>query len=220
MDPVTGVINESILPTDVGVNSTSVVDPGAIFPGNILTSWIFYYGWALLLRAAVTMLCFIIMIWVLNRLLLRLVPQLKSPQHRVLLKLSTKTIKSLLLVMGVLSTLNVLGVYTTSFLGGLGLTGFALTYASREVFTNTIAGFMIMIYQPVRIGCYISVGQTTGRVTDINLRYTEIQADNVRILVPNGNLITRDITIHEEMPEPSALADANEHPSVGMDHSD
>ncbi len=103
----------------------------------------------------------------------------------------------ILLVLGVISALGTLGINVTALVAGLGLTGFALGFALKDVISNLLAGVLILVYRPFEIGNRIRVSGCEGRVTAIDLRYTHLQHEDGLYLVPNGKLFTDSISVLE-----------------------
>ena len=54
---------------------------------------------------------------------------------------------------------------------------------------------MILLYRPFEVGDTIDVGGLTGRVTHVDLRYTELDAEKERVLVPNSKMLTDPIKV-------------------------
>jgi len=73
--------------------------------------------------------------------------------------------------------------------------GLVVGFAARSTLANFVAGVMIAINQPVRLGDRISVGDAEGTVEDIGLAYTRLRtADNRRVLIPNEELASSRVT--------------------------
>ena len=102
-----------------------------------------------------------------------------------------------ILVLGVLTSLGVVGVDVTALITGLGLTGFALGFAMKDIISNLLAGVFIILYSPFRVGDSIRVGSYEGKVLEINLRYTVLEGDGERVLVPNSTMFTNIISVKE-----------------------
>jgi len=98
-------------------------------------------------------------------------------------------------LLGVLTALGVLGVNITALVAGLGLTGFAVGFALRDIISNLLAGMLIILYSPFRVGDTIKVGAFEGRVVEVNLRYTVVEREGERILIPNSTMFTNIITV-------------------------
>jgi small-conductance mechanosensitive channel len=100
-----------------------------------------------------------------------------------------------LLILGFVTALGTLGVNITGIVAGLGLTGFALGFALRDSIANLLAGVLILLYRPFDVGDRIDVSGLSGRVITVNLRYTELDAGNECVLVPNSKMLTDPIKV-------------------------
>ena len=83
----------------------------------------------------------------------------------------------------------------TALVASLGLAGFGLSFALRDAISNVLAGVIILMYRPFRIGDHISTGGHEGTVVSIDLRYTTIDSDDNRYLIPNSNLLSRPVIL-------------------------
>jgi small-conductance mechanosensitive channel len=54
---------------------------------------------------------------------------------------------------------------------------------------------MILIYRPFEPGDRIECAGFIGRVTHVDLRYTELDAERERVLIPNSKLLTDPIRV-------------------------
>jgi small conductance mechanosensitive channel len=62
-------------------------------------------------------------------------------------------------------------------------------FAARQVLANAIAGLMIAITQPLRIGDLVTFEEQTGTVEDISLTYTWLRmGSGARLIIPNERL--------------------------------
>jgi small conductance mechanosensitive channel len=105
-----------------------------------------------------------------------------------------------IMIIGVITALGTIGIDITALVAGLGLTSFALGFALQDIIKNTLSGILILMYRPFRRGNYIRVGDKDGIVTDIDLRYTTLQREGIKILIPNANMFTEAITIINQPP--------------------
>lgn len=83
----------------------------------------------------------------------------------------------------------------TLLVAGLGLTGFALSFAIKDTISNILAGVLLLVYRPFSKTDYVAVKGVEGEVTAIDLRYTTLQHGGQTILLPNSPLFTNPITI-------------------------
>ncbi|EQB39094.1 hypothetical protein M947_08000 [Sulfurimonas hongkongensis] len=100
-----------------------------------------------------------------------------------------------LLVVVVLSSLNALGIDTTSFLAILGAASLAVGLALKDSLSNIGSAVLIIVFRPFKVGDFIDAGGASGTVEDINLFSTTISpADNRTITVPNSAITKSNIT--------------------------
>jgi small-conductance mechanosensitive channel len=72
--------------------------------------------------------------------------------------------------------------------------GLIVGFAARQTLANGIAGILLAITQPIRIGDLVEFEGETGVVEDVRLTYTYLRAeDNRRIIVPNERLASSTI---------------------------
>ena len=68
---------------------------------------------------------------------------------------------------------------------------FGLAFGLQEIFANFIAGIILLLERPIRIGDVISVDDVTGTVSKIRIRATTItDFDRKEYVVPNKEFIT------------------------------
>src|SRR5690348_224914 len=72
--------------------------------------------------------------------------------------------------------------------------GLVIGFASQRTIGNVVAGILIAISQPLRLGDEVEVQGTQGVVEEIGLTYTWIRTrDNDRLVVPNEKLASDTI---------------------------
>jgi small-conductance mechanosensitive channel len=72
--------------------------------------------------------------------------------------------------------------------------GLIVGFAARQTLANGIAGILLAITQPIRIGDLVLFEGQSGVVEDVRLTYTYLRAeDNRRIIVPNERLASSTI---------------------------
>ena len=66
-----------------------------------------------------------------------------------------------------------------------------LGFGLQEIFANFISGLILLFERPIRVGDVITIGDTTGTVTDIRIRTTTVTNwDRKELIIPNKDLIT------------------------------
>ena len=107
--------------------------------------------------------------------------------------------------------------YAQTALASSAVLGLALGFAARSTLANFVAGIMIAINQPVRLGDRVSVGADEGVVEDVGLTYTRIRtADNRRVLIPNEELANTRVT-NLTLVDPVSLAQVRLLVPLGSD---
>jgi small-conductance mechanosensitive channel len=116
-----------------------------------------------------------------------------SSSRRVVVQLLIKVGKISLILFGLATALGTLGVNVSAMVAGLGLTGFALGFALKDMLSNVVSGVMILLYQPFQVGDLIQTSGFEGRVIEIDLRYTIVQMPDRVIFIPNSSLVTNPV---------------------------
>jgi small-conductance mechanosensitive channel len=79
----------------------------------------------------------------------------------------------------------------------LGIGSVAIGFAFRDILQNFLAGILLLLTQPFRIGDQIIAGSHEGTVEDIQTRATFIKTyDGRRIVIPNATLFTEKVTVN------------------------
>ena len=95
----------------------------------------------------------------------------------------------------IISVVGILGIPMASVVAVLASCGLAVGLALQGALSNVAGGLMILIFKPFRIGDYIQASGAEGTVRDISIFYTTIITnDNKRITVPNGDLMSTNVT--------------------------
>jgi len=99
--------------------------------------------------------------------------------------------RALLIVGAVLLSLNLVGIDLTVLSVFGGALGVGLGLGMQRIASNYVSGFIILLERSLSIGDMISVSTFTGKVTQINTRYTVLQGlDGVETVLPNELLIS------------------------------
>jgi small-conductance mechanosensitive channel len=115
----------------------------------------------------------------------------ESPLKMTLGPLTSKIANVVIGLVAVIIILDHFGINIGSLLVSLGVGSLAVALAAQDTLANMIAGFVILVDRPFRVGDRIELpsGQI-GDVQQIGLRSTRIlNFDNNLIIVPNGELV-------------------------------
>jgi len=85
----------------------------------------------------------------------------------------------------------------TGILASSAVLGLVVGFAARQTLANAIAGILLAITQPIRIGDLVTFENETGEVEDVRLTYTYIRLDDGRrLVVPNERLAQSSVQNH------------------------
>ena len=116
-----------------------------------------------------------------------------ATRYRVL----RKTLVTVIVFVGVVSALLVIPpvrALAGGILASSAVLGLVIGFASQRTIGNVVAGILIAITQPLRLGDRVTVEDTEGIVEEIGLTYTWIRTrDNDRLVVPNERLASESI---------------------------
>lgn len=120
-----------------------------------------------------------------------------APQAETRYLVLRRAITAVILVVGFFSALLVIPE-VRAIAGGLlassAVIGLIVGFASQQVLGNFMAGLVIALTQPVRIGDFVTYANEEGTVEEIGLTYTFIRTlDRRRLVVPNSKLASDTI---------------------------
>jgi small-conductance mechanosensitive channel len=120
-----------------------------------------------------------------------------APEAVTRYRVVRRTVVSTIVFVGVLSALLVIPqvrAVAGSILASSAVLGLVLGFAAQRTIGNVVAGVLIALSQPLRLGDTVTVDETTGVVEEIGLTYTFIRAaDGVRLVIPNEKLASDTI---------------------------
>jgi small-conductance mechanosensitive channel len=153
-----------------------------------------------LIAAALTLLAALVLVAVVHRAMRGRVHKLPdalggaelSPVIDTRLRFLRRLITLSIVVIGLLLALSQFGGLSRLAAGLLAsgaLFAAIIGFAARQTLANLIAGVMLTITQPLRIGDRVTIEGETGTVEDVRLNYTVVRGgDSGRIFVPNERL--------------------------------
>jgi small conductance mechanosensitive channel len=128
-----------------------------------------------------------------RRLARRTLDPAAATRYRVL----RRTISTVIVAVGILSallTVPAVRAVAGGVLASTAILGLVLGLAAQKTLSNFVAGILIAIAQPLRLGDLVTVGDQTGRVEEIGLTYTFIRlSDGARLVIPNDKLASDTI---------------------------
>ena len=133
-----------------------------------------------------------VVLWHLSALVRRAIMRLASDKSDPGVYLLSRISSYAFWILGFIIGLNYLGFELSSFAFLGGAVGVGLGFGLQNVLNNFVSGIIILIERTLKVGDIVELQSgVTGKVTEINLRYTRITTgDLMDILVPNSEFIS------------------------------
>ena len=171
--PVEDVVEEEVLTG--AVTLAEGIQGGAIFLGGILVAIL------------------------VQRVLVRAIDRGDADRHIGLLV--GRFLSVVIVSMAGVYALGVLGVRIGPLLGALGVGGIAVAFAAQDILQNLIAGVLLQIRRPLRIGEQVGTGEYEGTVRDVNLRTVVLDTyDGLTVYMPNAEVLKNPIVNYTRTP--------------------
>jgi small-conductance mechanosensitive channel len=160
------------------------------------------------ISAAITMLVAVLIAWGVDRFIigraLSAAENTKdtgefSREARTRLRLIRRLVFLAIILIGValaLSQFASIKRFATGVLASTAVLGLVIGFAARTVIANFVAGVLLAIRQPIRVGDKIEIGEdVAGRVADVALTYTSVdRGDGSMLIVPNERIVNDVVT--------------------------
>jgi small-conductance mechanosensitive channel len=108
------------------------------------------------------------------------------------LRFIRRLIYATILLVGIavaLSQFTGLSKLATSVLASGALAAAIIGFAARQTLANVVAGIMLAITQPLRVGDWVTFEENYGVVEDVRLNYTVLRtSSDQRVIIPNERL--------------------------------
>ncbi|MBI3283941.1 MAG: mechanosensitive ion channel [Burkholderiales bacterium] len=121
---------------------------------------------------------------------LMLVPTMHSSLKVVL----SRAGRALLILLAILISLSIVGIDLTVLSVFGGALGVGLGFGLQKITSSYVSGFIILLDRSMSIGDMIAVDKFSGKVTQINTRYTVLQGtDGGESVIPNEMLVSSPV---------------------------
>jgi len=126
--------------------------------------------------------------WITIKILLRL-PLREGTRY-----VFKRSIEYILLIIGVIIAFNSINVDLRGLAVIFGLLSVGIGFGLQNITSNFISGLILLFEQPIKVGDRVTVGDTEGDVTEINIRSTTIRTlNNISYIVPNSEFISSKV---------------------------
>jgi small-conductance mechanosensitive channel len=123
-----------------------------------------------------------------------------SPAAQTRMRLIRRLVFALIVVIAAaiaIAQIPAVSSIATGLLASSAVLGLVVGFAARQTLANGIAGILLAITQPIRIGDLVTFEEETGHVEDVKLTYTYIRLDDGRrLIVPNERLAQSSVVNH------------------------
>jgi small-conductance mechanosensitive channel len=100
----------------------------------------------------------------------------------------------LVIIVGAVVAFQFIGIDLTGLAVIFGLLSVGIGFGLQNVTSNFVAGLILLLERPIKVGDRITVGNTEGDVAEINIRSTTIRSlNNIAIIVPNSEFVSSTV---------------------------
>lgn len=114
--------------------------------------------------------------------------------------LIARSVYLLTLLVGILVALSAVNVDVTTLVASLGVAGFALGFALKDILENFIAGILLLFARPFELEDQVTLGAFEGTVKDIQIRTTTLHTySGDMVVIPNSSVFTGPVINHTRL---------------------
>lgn len=106
----------------------------------------------------------------------------------------TKTLRILVIALGVMAILQEWGINVSAFVASLGLGGLAFALAAKDTVSNLFGSLVIFSDRPFQVGDWVETPDVDGTIEEIGIRSTKIR-NHAQALVSVPNAVMANTTI-------------------------
>lgn len=119
-------------------------------------------------------------------------------EHQEILILAGRVSYFGTLIVGITVALKIAGIDLTTILAAV---AFGIGFALQDLIMNFLSGVLILLNRQFTIGDFIKVGNTLGKVMEIQTRATILKAvDGTKVIVPNADIFRNQVVSYTTNP--------------------
>ena len=110
-----------------------------------------------------------------------------------------RLLRWVIMLLGLLIALSITfpSLTTRDLIQFLGIGTVAVGFAFRDVLQNFLAGIILLLTHPFRVGDEIAIGDVQGIVEEVETRATMVKTyDGTRVVIPNASILTRNVVVN------------------------
>ena len=103
----------------------------------------------------------------------------------------TRIIHYLVMIIGAVVAFQFIGIDLTGLAVIVGFLSVGIGFGLQNITSNFVAGVILLLERPIKVGDRIMVGNQEGDVVEINMRSTTIRTlNNIAVIVPNSEFVS------------------------------
>jgi MscS family membrane protein len=139
---------------------------------------------------------------VISEYLAKLTRRTESQLDDQLVPLVSKALKVTVVLVGAVTTLQMLGINVTGLVAGLGIGGLAIALGLQDTMANFFGSVFILIDRPFSVGDWIKIDDVEGTVNEVGFRSTRIETfPKTIVTIPNKTVANATIDNWSRMPK-------------------
>ena len=156
-----------------------------VFSGKWSRGVHLYSLWAALFMLAVTLVCVVLLRWMLRHSESRF-----TTGGRTIARLVGSLVSYAATIFLFFAILSLFGVNTTALVASAGIISIAVGMGAQSMAADLLAGVFMMLEGSIHVGDTVNAGGVSGRVLDMGIRSTTIEDENGDIIVLNNSKIS------------------------------
>ena len=150
-------------------------------------------------KAGLILLAFYLLYRILKSVLTQVIERFEL--EKTIVNFLMLALRYTVLIFGIVTALDQIGVNIASLIAGLGIAGIAIGFAAKDTLSNIVAGIFIFWDRPFYIGDLVEIEDEYGEVQDITLRTTRIVTpDGQMVSIPNQKIAENKIISYTMFP--------------------
>jgi small-conductance mechanosensitive channel len=106
----------------------------------------------------------------------------------------TRITHYLIMIVGAVVAFQFIGIDLTGLAIILGFLSVGIGFGLQNITSNFVAGLILLLERPIKVGDRVMVGNQEGDVVEINMRSTTIRTlNNVAVIVPNSEFVSSKV---------------------------
>ena len=119
--------------------------------------------------------------------------QVSDKRLTTLTDILKKVVKYVFIFIGIVISLELFGINTTSIIATAGIGGLAIGFGAQSLVKDIITGFFILLEDQYAVGDHIRINSKEGIVEELGVRVTKIRAFSGDLhIIPNGSISVVD----------------------------